>query len=319
MKTKWNLPSPFGMLKIFSLFLSFLCADVLEVTLATQNVKPLYMEGIESKKILYTKRVENPNPGIPWISEVWMCDSDGENAKQLTHTQGYCLSPGVLSDKEFFYVFHDEGQSKIYRAPFANPTEGQLFLSLRGNQLLPAISKTKRKLAFIADLTGKPDLFLQTLDSKNNPIGKPKQIYSSPRATQASPTFSPDGQKIAFVSDKDGTPRIYLLDLKSLDAKPKLLTQKFRDNSAPCWSEDGKKLAYAAKIEGVRQICMFDFEKEAEIQLTFGPETKENPSWAPNNLHLLYNTEDQHPKLYLLSPHSQTPICITTGRFGCWY
>src|SRR3990167_1004927 len=281
------------------------------------------IQGIASKKILYTQRAHNLNGKEPsWHSEVWICDSDGANAKQLTHTHGYCLSPGFLSTQEFFYVFHDKGQSKIYRAFLNHPEENQLLLSMRGNQLLPAVAKSGLHLAFIADVTGKPDLFLQQLDTKKKPLGKPRQLYSAPRATQASPTFSPDGKEIAFVSDKDGTPRIYLLNWKNPESQPKLLTKKFRDNSSPCWSADGKKLAYAAKVDGVRQICVYDFEKEEETQMTTGFETKENPSWAPNSLHLLYNTEGDLSELYLLPPHAKEPICITSGpgqkRFGSW-
>lgn len=284
-------------------------------------------EGIASCRILYVQREKNLNQqGLPWISEVWISDSDGENQRQLTHLGGYCLSPGFvlgpMQGRQFFYVYHNEGQSKIYKAFFNDPSNSSLLISMRGNQLLPAMSKGGRHVAFIADLAGRPDLFLQSFDSKGLLIGKPKQIYSSPKATQASPAFSPDGKKIAFVSDKEGVPRIYLLDLENLQPKPKLLTRKYRDNSSPSWSLDGKKIAYAAKVDGIRQICMFDLEKEEEIVLTKGNEMKENPSWALDSLHLLYNTEGETSEIYVIDINRQKPLQITKGkgqkRFGAW-
>ena len=285
------------------------------------------VEGISSCRILYTQREINPHAeGLSWISEVWICDADGENARQLTHLGGYCLSPGFvlgpMQGRQFFYVYHNEGQSKIYKAFFNEPEKASLLISMRGNQLLPSMSKGGRHIAFIADLAGRPDLFVQSFDSKGLLIGKPKQIYSSPKATQASPVFSPDGKKIAFVSDKEGVPRIYLLDLENPQFKPKLLTRKYRDNSSPSWSFDGKKIAYAAKVEGIRQICLFDLEKEEEIVLTKGAEMKENPSWAFDSFHLLYNTEGESSELYVMDLLRKKSIQISKGkgqkRFGSW-
>lgn len=288
-------------------------------------------EGIASLRILYAQRVKNPaSEGLGWLSEIWICDADGASARQLTNEQGYCLSPGFLPNNmnrsDFFYVYNNEGQSKIYRASLSNPQK-ELLVSLRGNQVLPALSKQGNQIAFITDVAGRPDLFLQKLDSKKRMLGRARQIFSAPRATQASPTFSPDGKQIAFVSDKDGPPRIYLLDIPAPKdtqrPKPKLLTTKNRENTCPAWSPDGKKLAYCAKVDGVRQIWLYDFETQTEQQLTTGPETKENPSWAPNGLHLVYNTEDNdNGELYLIHIIHREPILISKGqgqkRFPSW-
>ncbi len=289
------------------------------------------VEGIASLRILYAQREKNKSSeGLAWLSEIWLSDSDGANARQVTSERGYALSPVFLpktgEDLEFIYVFNNEGQSKIQRACLSRP-QGQLAITLRGNQMLPAVSKKGTQIAFITDVAGRPDLFLQTLDSKRHMLGKARQLYSSPRATQATPTFSPDGNKIAFVSDKDGTPRIYLLDIpgpkETKRPRPLLLTTRNRENTSPAWSPDGKKLAYSAKVDGVRQIWIYDFKAQEEKQLTTGPEIKENPAWAPDSIHLLYNTEnDERSELYLIDLLQPDPIQISKGpgqkRFPCW-
>lgn len=287
------------------------------------------VDGIASLRILYSQRIKSEED---WESEIWVCDVDGNRPQLVIRDKGYALSPGFFpksdetTDPEFYYVSYKEGQSKIFRS-FLSQKEGTPMLSLRGNQALPAVSPKGGLLAFITDVAGRPDLFLQTLDKQRRLVGKARQIYSQPKATQASPTFSPDGKHIAFVSDKDGPPRVYRIEVPSPKTthrlKPQLLTTKNRENTSPSWSPDGKKLAYSAKTEGVRQIWIYDFDTQEEKQLTFGPQNKENPSWAPNSFHLVYNTEtDDVCELYLIHLNQPDPIRISKGmgqkRFPCW-
>lgn len=288
--------------------------------LSDQIHKDLFgVQGIASLRLIYTQRTKNPtDKGLDFLSEVWICDADGENARQLTKENNYCLSPYFVSADEFCYVCEKSGQSKIYKATLANP-KGELFLDLRGNQTLPAFSKNQ--VAFITDIAGRPDLFTQGLGVNGRPQGKPRQLFSAPRATQATPTYSPDGRQIAFVSDKDGPPRVYVMGLS--DVKPRLVTRRNRENTSPSWSPDGKKLAYSAKVDGVRQIWIYDFATDEEVALTTGEGNKENPSWAPNSFHLVYNTESEEScELYLAHLNGAEPIQIlkTAGhkRFASW-
>ncbi len=286
-------------------------------------------EGIASLKLIYTLRTKNgTEKGRDWLSEVWISDSDGYNARQITSEKSYCLSPYFLSNSanEFFYVSEKNGQSKIYRASLEKPN-GELMVDLRGNQALAALSKKGTQMAFITDVAGRPDLFVQNLDDRGRMIGKARQLFSAPRATQATPTFSPDGKQIAFVSDKDGPPRIYVLSAVETKNKqrqqPRLLTKKNRENTSPSWSPDGTKLAYSAKVDGVRQIWIYDFLTEEEIPLTNGTQNKENPSWAPDSFHLVYNTEsDDMCELYMVHLNQGDPIQISKGpeqkRFASW-
>lgn len=179
---------------------------------------------------------------------------------------------------------------------------------------MPAISPQGDCIAFVSDITGNPDLFLQPFDKTKGAVGKPRQIFAAAHATQGSPTFSPDGKQIAFVSNKDGSPKIYIMDLppEGLSLKqvrPKLLSRKNTENSAPSWSPDGTKIAYCARSAGgERQIWVYDLLSQKERAVTEGPGHKENPSWAPNSLHLVFNSsESGKAELFLLPPHHRRP------------
>lgn len=280
-------------------------------------------ESITTTRLLYSVQRESQHPNeAGWKAEIWECDYDGGNPHQVTFEDNYSITPVFIpyhpehGGDRYLYVNYKNGQPKIYYNAI-NKKVGKPLVKLRGNQLLPAISNDRSKIAFISDATGRADLFLQNIDDCGHLIEKPKQLFSYPRSTQASPTFSPDGSKIAFVSDKDGTPRIYLIPIESRTnrrAIPKLLTKTNRENTCPNWSPDGTKLAYSAKTNNIRQIWIYDFDLKKEIQLTNGPGNKENPVWASNSLHLVFNSTDpDHSELYLINLNQPGAVKLTSG------
>ena len=282
------------------------------------------IDGVANSRILYSLQVKNSkqDSASESISEIWECDWDGENARQVTHEESYCITPFLIpaaangASDRFLYVSYKNGQPKIFIASVKDGV-GKKFIDLRGNQLLPAVSDQRDKIAFISDAGGRADLFVQAFNPSLGEVGKPVQLFSFPRAAHASPTFSPDGSKIAFVSDKDGSPRIYIIPSSqgAKRANPALITKQNRESSCPAWSPDGTKLAYSAKTNGVRQIWIYDFDSKEERQLTFGPGNKENPVWANNGMHLVFNSTDpSSSELYVINLNQPEAIKITRGH-----
>lgn len=288
-------------------------------------------DGIASTKILFTLKAKPEE--VKWVSEIWESDYDGGNPRQITKMDSYCVTPVYIPPKlgstsgNILYTSYQIGQPKIYLASLKDG-KGKRLTTLKGNQLMPAISRQRDKVLFICDITGNPDLFLQPFSPETGAVGKPQQIFSAKQATQGSPTLSPDGKRVAFVSDKDGSARIYMMDIPKpgtplQDIKAQLISKRNRDNSAPSWSPDGKKLAYCSNSNGHRQIWIYDFATREEKVLTQGSGHKENPSWAPDSLHLAYNTADANrSELFIISLNEteSTRIPLPGGekRFPCW-
>lgn len=281
--------------------------------------------GIACSKILYALKSRNGQDSSSWTSDIWECDYDGANARQVTHQNALAVTPSYLPTPQgnatdhFFYVSYVTGQPKIQLARLSDG-KGKPFSKLTGSQLMPALSHQRDKIAFISDTSGRPDLFLQGFNTQTGETNKPQQLFSARNSTQGSPTFSPDGKKIAFVSNKDGSPRIYILPIPApgadyKDLKPQLISRVNRENSAPSWSPDGKMIAYCALTNGVRQIWIYTLATGEEHQLTMGPQNKENPSWASDSLHLVYNSADaDKSELFLINLNQPKALSLTSGK-----
>lgn len=288
------------------------------------------VDGIAVTKILYTVRtVENGKEK----SSVWEADYDGANARLVAARAGYSVTPAYVPPKwgfapgAFVYVAYLTGQPKIFLSPLTEDAPVRL-LPLLGNQLMPAVSRQRDRIAFISDASGNPDLFLQDFDPERGVLGKPRHLFTAPLAVQGTPAFSPDGKSLALVSDKGGTPRIYVLEIPPSgtplkEMKPVLISKVNRENTAPAWSPDGSKIAYCARTQGERQIWVYDFATGKERQQTDGRGNKENPSWAPDSKHLVFNTSDAGAcELYLLVLNRAKAVKLTSGpgekRFPSW-
>ncbi len=287
--------------------------------------------GIASSRILYTVKDKTAGGEQP-RAEVWIADYDGSGPKQLTHDGDFTVTPLFLPPAEgkrsgaYFYVSYKTGQPKIYLSSLDN-NHARPLTTLKGNQLMPNISKDQHQIAFVSDAAGNPDLFLLSFNPETGAQGKPRQIFSQRASAQASPSFSPDGTRLAFVSNKDGTPRIYILELPAPGQKPTgephLITRRNRDNTAPSWSPDGKRIAYSSMTHGVRQIWIYETATGEEWQLTHGTSGKENPSWAPNSLHLVFNSATPSgSELYMVNLNQPKAVRLTSGpgekRFPSW-
>ena len=226
--------------------------------------------------------------------EIFTCDFDGQNAKQITSHKSISLSPSWSSDGKWLaYVSYAKGKPDIF---IKNLKENRgTIINFKGMNISPAWMPGQLKLAAALSFSGDQEIYLLTI--KGEII---KRVTNS-WGIDVSPKFSPDGRKIAFTSRRAGTPQIYIKDIESGNVQR--LTFKGQNNTSPAWSPDGRKIAYVGIDGNQIDIFVMMLDSGMPVQLTVNAGDNEDPSWSPDGSMLAFTStrEGGVPRIFVMN------------------
>lgn len=211
--------------------------------------------------------------------EVYLCDADGQNLRQVTRDNSIAMSPKWSPDgRRFAYISF---RSQFPDAYLVNLDSGdrKCIANYPGLNASAAFSPDGREMALVLSKDGNPDLYIKDLDD-----GALTRLTSTRRAAEASPAWSADGRQIAFVSDRSGTPQIYVMDRSG--GEPRRLTSRGSQNVDPDWGANGY-IVYCSYIGRVYQIFVMNPATMEFKQVTREDADYEDPSWAPDGRHIV--------------------------------
>ncbi|HEY44834.1 MAG TPA: hypothetical protein G4O11_12715 [Anaerolineae bacterium] len=170
--------------------------------------------------------------------------------RRLTDTLGFESDPSWSPDGHWLACeFYYEGDFNIWIIPVNG---GQSPIQLTNHPALdlsPSWDPNGRRIAFISNRDGTPDVFLADLE---NPDNRFRNLTHSSDVIEMNPAFSPDGSRIAYSANSQGLDLILIQDLNDLSTPPQIVSQA----RAAAWSPDGQFLAtvqYNA-IESLLQV-----------------------------------------------------------------
>ena len=245
--------------------------------------------GVFNSKISFVSTVKGNK-------EIFICDFDGHNPKQLTHHKSISLSPAWSSDGQWLaYVSYAKGKPDIY---IKNMGKAPGFIvNNEGLNISPDWMPGQDKFAATLSFSGNQEIYLLT--KKGEIIKRLTKSWG----VNVSPKFSPDGKKIAFTSNIGGTPQIYVKNLETGDVKR--ITFEGRYNTSPAWSPDGKKMAYVGIEKNKINIFVISLDSGpgTPVQLTMNTCDNEDPSWSPDGSLIVFtsNREGKTPRLFVMT------------------
>lgn len=236
--------------------------------------------------------------------ELYLMDADGHGLRQLTRDNSINILPRWSPDgRRLVYTSYLKGFPDIFLLDL--PTgDRRRIAHYAGLNTGGAIAPNGREMAMILSKDGNPELYVRAIDG-----GAPVRLTRTPGAAEASPSWSPDGRSIVFVSDQGGTPQLFIISRDG--GQPRRLTTRGAQNVAPDWGKNNL-IAYASLFGGRWSINVIDPQTGEQRQITGGEADYEDPSWAPDQRHLVATRSIRYAsKIALIDTMGDPPVLLT--------
>jgi len=238
--------------------------------------------------------------------EIYVCDYDGYNLRQITGDKSIALLPRWSPDgKDLVYNSYKQGGPMLYLKNMATGAVRRLS-GQPGLNTGASWAPGGKEIALTMSHKGNPDIF--TIDLQGKILEQLVQHWG----IDVSPSFSPDGNKIAFVSNRSGSPQIYILDLNS--KREERLTYEGRYNTSPAWSSRDR-IAFVSMMDGKFDICSIDPAGSGLRRLTDNAANDEEPCWSPDGRYIVFSSDREGSyNLYIMNGNGQNQRRITLMR-----
>jgi TolB protein len=213
--------------------------------------------------------------------------------------------------------------------------DGKMFafqtLVKSGWQIMVHSAETKRKLPFYNFVTstietpeftpdGKHMLFAGTVDGwlqicMTDITGANLVRLSHMHAAEVSPKVNPkNGHDVLFISGRSGIEQMWRMNIDGSGVEE--VTNGLGYVANPAWHPNGQLIAFAwtkGPEPGAYNIFVMDIADKKPIQLTSNSGKNENPWWAPDGAHLVYqSTHSRSTQIYTMLADGTHPQQLTT-------
>lgn len=245
--------------------------------------------------------------------ELYLCDSDGGEVRQLTGEGRIAIGPNWGPDgNSIVYTSYMRDFPDICRIDL-NRNQRTSLANYSGLNTGASISPDGKDLALILSKDGNPELYIKNIRS-----GKLTRLTNSPRAAEASPDWSPDGSQLVYASDQGGTGRPQLYIISREGGTPRRISNRGTENVAPDWGSNGL-IACASRSGGQYVIAVIQPSSGQMSYLVSDGADYEDPSWAPDGRHIVAARSIKYQSsIYLLDTVSDRPVALLQGS-GSWY
>lgn len=208
--------------------------------------------------------------------EIYLCDADGSNIRQITHDNSICGSPSLRNDAVFLaFTSYVSGYPDIYMIDLRNGNRRRI-VNAPGTNGGAAFSPDGERLAMTMSFTGNTELYV------TNPGGLGGRRLTKDNYAQASPSWSPDGKRMVYSASPNGKPQLYIMS--SAGGQATLLPTGYQYSTEPNWSPTGTHIASTIRMSGKLSVAITDVGAVTTRILSEGSD----PCWGADGRHLIY-------------------------------
>lgn len=244
--------------------------------------------------------------------ELYLCDGDGGNLRQLTGEGRIVVGPNWGPDgNSIVYTSYMRDFPDVCRIDLSR-NRREMLANYGGLNTGAAVSPDGKDLALILSKDGNPELYIKNIRS-----GRLTRLTAT-RAAEASPDWSPDGSQLVYASDQSGIGRPQLYIISRNGGTPRRISSSGSENIAPDWGPNGL-ITCASRTGGHYAIAVIQPSNGQTSYLTTDGADYEDPSWAPDGRHIVAaRSVNYQSALYLLDTVSDRPVALLQGG-GSWY
>ncbi len=197
--------------------------------------------------------------------------------------EGFSVSPG--GERVAIVARGD-----VFSVPVEHGVTRNLTQSSNAHEREAAWSTDGKRLAYISDVSGEEELFVQAQDGAT----AAQALTSDSRARYSSPRWSSDGKRIAFA---DQTGRLHVIEIAT---KLRVVVAKDPTDLAADyqWSPDGQFLSYTLNSQnGISGVYVWSAADGQSHRATPEYYNAHSPAWAPNGELLYFLSEREYQPL----------------------
>jgi|SRR5579863_3233618 len=228
-------------------------------------------------------------PGAP--NHISKADTESDSLEPLTSGLSNEVNPRVSPDGQKLLFSDTVGDEDIVSVALDGSSVTRLIETSR-NDSMPAWASNVRRLIYVTDRNGPPEIWVRREDGSDQPLVAPKDFPNFEVRWFMAPTLSPDGTRAIYMAIPiGGNPRLWISSLNGGSPVPLTTSVAESTEFSGSWSPDGNKYVYVNIAGGKRSMMIVRTTGQASPAKVADIAHLFIPGWSPDGQWLSFRQD----------------------------